>query len=169
MLFLDEPTTGLDPQSRTVLWELIRELVRDGTTVLLTTQYLEEADRLATRVVVVNEGRIIADDTPAVLKTRLGNTVIELGMGDEARAVRAATVLGGQLAEPPEREGALLRLASRDGSRLLLDVLHSLDTSGLVPSTVTVRESSLDDVFLALTGHRTRTGSDGPASSGGTS
>jgi len=157
VLFLDEPTTGLDPQSRTALWELIRELVRDGTTVLLTTQYLEEADRLATRVVVVNEGRIIADDTPAVLKARLGNTVIELGMGDEARAEEAAAVIAGRLAEAPEREGALLRLASRDGSRLLLDVLHSLDESALVPQTVTVRESSLDDVFLALTGHRTGT------------
>ncbi|MBP0449361.1 ATP-binding cassette domain-containing protein [Kitasatospora sp. RG8] len=156
VLFLDEPTTGLDPQSRTALWELIRELVRDGTTVLLTTQYLEEADRLATRIVVVNEGRIIADDTPAVLKTRLGNTVIELGMGDEGRAVRAAAVIAGRTGEPPEREGALLRLASRDGSRLLLDVLHSLDTGHLVPHTVTVRESSLDDVFLALTGHRTQ-------------
>lgn len=156
VLFLDEPTTGLDPQSRTALWELIRELVRDGTTVLLTTQYLEEADRLATRVVVVNEGRIIADDTPAVLKARLGNTVIELGMGDEARAVRATSLIANRVGEPPEREGALLRLASRDGSRLLLDVLHSLEAGRLVPHTVTVRESSLDDVFLALTGRRTR-------------
>ncbi|WP_043173766.1 daunorubicin resistance protein DrrA family ABC transporter ATP-binding protein [Streptomyces sp. NRRL B-24484] len=174
VLFLDEPTTGLDPHSRTALWELIRELVRDGTTVLLTTQYLEEADRLAGRVVVVNEGRIIADDTPAALKTRLGNTVIELGMGDETRAVRAATLLTDRLGEPPEREGVLLRLASRDGSRLLLDVLHSLDGSSLVPHTVTVRESSLDDVFLALTGHRTgpdRSAEDGagdPATPGGT-
>ncbi|MEU2631252.1 ATP-binding cassette domain-containing protein [Kitasatospora sp. NPDC007106] len=174
VLFLDEPTTGLDPHSRTALWDLIRELVRDGTTVLLTTQYLEEADRLAGRVVVVNEGRIIADDTPAALKTRLGNTVIELGMGDETRAAQAATVLTDRLGEPPEREGVLLRLASRDGSRLLLDVLHSLDGNRLVPQTVTVRESSLDDVFLALTGHRTQAtgptedGADGPATTGGT-
>ncbi|MFG3052571.1 ATP-binding cassette domain-containing protein [Kitasatospora sp. NPDC048239] len=158
VLFLDEPTTGLDPQSRTALWELIRELVKDGTTVLLTTQYLEEADRLASRVVVVNEGRIIADDTPAVLKARLGNTVIELGMGDEARAERAAAVIADRVAESPEREGDLLRLASQDGSRLLIDVLHALEAGALVPRTVTVRESSLDDVFLALTGHRTRTG-----------
>ncbi|MEV7179577.1 ATP-binding cassette domain-containing protein [Kitasatospora sp. NPDC093679] len=174
VLFLDEPTTGLDPHSRTALWDLIRELVRDGTTVLLTTQYLEEADRLAGRVVVVNEGRIIADDTPAALKTRLGNTVIELGMGDETRAAQAATVLTDRLGEPPEREGVLLRLGSRDGSRLLLDVLHSLDGNRLVPQTVTVRESSLDDVFLALTGHRTRAarptedGADGQATTGGT-
>ncbi|MEW1910103.1 ATP-binding cassette domain-containing protein [Kitasatospora sp. NPDC085895] len=174
VLFLDEPTTGLDPHSRTALWDLIRELVRDGTTVLLTTQYLEEADRLAGRVVVVNEGRIIADDTPAALKTRLGNTVIELGMGDETRAAQAATVLTDRLGEPPEREGVLLRLGSRDGSRLLLDVLHSLDGNRLVPQTVTVRESSLDDVFLALTGHRTRAarptgdGADGRATTGGT-
>ncbi|MCU7826701.1 ATP-binding cassette domain-containing protein [Kitasatospora sp. DSM 101779] len=174
VLFLDEPTTGLDPHSRTALWDLIRELVRDGTTVLLTTQYLEEADRLAGRVVVVNEGRIIADDTPAALKTRLGNTVIELGMGDETRASQAAGLLTERLGEPPEREGVLLRLASRDGSRLLLDVLHSLESSRLVPHTVTVRESSLDDVFLALTGHRTQPvrsaqdGADSPATPGGT-
>ncbi|MER8185027.1 ATP-binding cassette domain-containing protein [Kitasatospora sp. NPDC094015] len=169
VLFLDEPTTGLDPQSRTALWELIRELVGDGTTVLLTTQYLEEADRLAARVVVVNEGRIIADDTPAALKTTLGNTVIELGMGDESRAQQAAAVLAGRLPEPPEREGALLRLAARDGSALLIEVLHALEAAGLVPRTVTVRESSLDDVFLALTGHRAEGGRNpGAAPEGGT-
>ncbi|MFJ1707527.1 ATP-binding cassette domain-containing protein [Kitasatospora sp. NPDC088346] len=168
VLFLDEPTTGLDPQSRTALWQLIRELVGDGTTVLLTTQYLEEADRLAARVVVVNDGRIIADDTPAALKARLGNTVIELGMGDDARAGRAAAVIAGSTAEAAEQEGALLRLASRDGSRLLLDVLHSLESAGLVPRTVTVRESSLDDVFLALTGHRTGTAASASAASAST-
>ncbi|WP_344439760.1 ATP-binding cassette domain-containing protein [Kitasatospora nipponensis] len=165
VLFLDEPTTGLDPQSRNALWELIRELVGDGTTVLLTTQYLEEADRLAERVVVVNEGRIIADDSPAALKARLGNTVIELGMGDPARAARAAAALDGRLAQAPEVEGARLRLTSPDGSEALLDVLHLLETGGLVPRTVAVRESSLDDVFLALTGHRTDPPAD-PAAAG---
>ncbi|WP_371483219.1 ATP-binding cassette domain-containing protein [Kitasatospora sp. NBC_00315] len=164
VLFLDEPTTGLDPQSRNALWGLIRELVNDGTTVLLTTQYLEEADRLASRVVVVDEGRIIVDDTPAALKARLGNTVIELAMGDEDRAARAVAVLTGRLPEPPAREGPLLTLASRDGSRLLLEALHLLDESGLVPRAVAVRESSLDDVFLALTGHRTASG--GPTAAG---
>src|SRR5437667_3250951 len=90
VLFLDEPTTGLDPEGRNELWEVIRELVADGTTVLLTTQYLEEADRLADRIVVVNDGRVIADDTPAALKSKLGSTVTELGLADGGQAVRAA-------------------------------------------------------------------------------
>src|SRR5215208_6958676 len=89
VVFLDEPTTGLDIFSRNELWEMIRELVADGTTVLLTTQYLEEADRLAQRVAVVDDGRVIANDTPVALKAQLGSIVIELGMGDADRAVQA--------------------------------------------------------------------------------
>jgi len=170
ILFLDEPTTGLDPQSRNALWELIRELVREGTTVLLTTQYLEEADQLAERVVVVDEGRVIADDTPAALKAHLGNTVIELDMGDQQHAARAAKTIDGRLglAEAAEIEGSQLRLPCRDAFGLLRDILNLLEADGLVPRTVAVRESSLDDVFLALTGHRTWTGSGTePATAGG--
>ncbi|WP_431682649.1 ATP-binding cassette domain-containing protein [Kitasatospora sp. KL5] len=155
VLFLDEPTTGLDPQSRIALWALIRDLVDDGTTVLLTTQYLEEADRTAARVVVVDEGRIIADDTPAALKARLGDTVIELAMGDRDRAARAAAALVPGLGAAPQQEGDLLRLGAQDGARLLMDVLHVMDEAGLAPRRVAVREPSLDDVFLSLTGHRT--------------
>ncbi|PJN24892.1 ATP-binding cassette domain-containing protein [Kitasatospora sp. CB02891] len=158
VLFLDEPTTGLDPQSRTALWELIRELVADGTTVLLTTQYLEEADRLAHRVAVLAEGRVVADDTPHALKSRLGTTVLELGMGEDPRAVRAAALITDKLRHAPERDGALLRLPSPDGSLLLMDVLHALESEQLTPRTIAVRESSLDDVYLALTGHRTSGG-----------
>ena len=158
VVFLDEPTTGLDPQSRNALWELIRELVSDGTTVLLTTQYLEEADQLAERVVVVDEGRVIADDTPAALKTHLGNTVIELDMDDQSDAVKAADVIAGRLGETPQVEGTRLRLSPRNASGLLRGILNLLEADGLVPRTVAVRESSLDDVFLALTGHRTQTG-----------
>ncbi|MFG2820431.1 ABC transporter ATP-binding protein [Kitasatospora sp. NPDC048365] len=155
VLFLDEPTTGLDPQSRTALWQLIRELVADGTTVLLTTQYLEEADRLAHRVAVLAEGRVVADDAPGVLKARLGTTVIELGMGEDPRAARAADLVRDRLRLAPEQEGALLRLATPDGSLLLLDLLHLLEGEALAPRTIAVREASLDDVYLALTGHRT--------------
>jgi len=155
VLFLDEPTTGLDPQSRNALWDKIRELVGEGTTVLLTTQYLEEADKLAERVVVIDHGRVIVDDTPALLKARLGNTVIELDMAEARRAARAAALIGDGFAERPDVDGSRLSLASRDGSRPLLDVLHVLEGNDLVPRTVAVRESSLDDVFLALTGHRT--------------
>jgi ABC-2 type transport system ATP-binding protein len=160
VVFLDEPTTGLDLPSRNELWEMIRELVAEGTTVLLTTQYLEEADRLAERIVVVDGGRVIANDTPAALKGQLGSTVIELGMGDAARAARAEELLSRMLATRPEQQGATIRLTSGNGSRELIDVLRALDDSGLAPATLAVREPSLDDVFLALTGHRTE---DDPA------
>jgi ABC-type multidrug transport system ATPase subunit len=153
VVFLDEPTTGLDLQSRNALWEMIRELVAEGTTVLLTTQYLEEADRLAQRIAVVDGGRVIADDTPAALKAQLGSTVIELGMGDATRAVRAEDLVT-RMAGRPERDGATLRLTSDDGSRLLIDVLRLLDDQDLAPTTLAVRDPSMDDVFLALTGHR---------------
>ncbi|ROR45157.1 ATP-binding cassette domain-containing protein [Kitasatospora cineracea] len=168
VLFLDEPTTGLDPQSRTALWELIRELVAEGTTVLLTTQYLEEADRLAQRVAVLAEGRVVADDSPHALKARLGTTVLELGMGEDPRATRAAALLADRLRHAPERDGAVLRLPSADGSLLLMDVLHALEAERLAPRTIAVRESSLDDVYLALTGHRTAPPPAGPAAAAST-
>src|SRR6266536_4625956 len=163
VVFLDEPTTGLDLHSRNELWETIRELVADGTTVLLTTQYLEEADRLADRVAVVDGGRVIANDTPFALKSQLGNTVIEMGMADGARAAQAEELLSGMLAAPPERDGATVRLTSNSGSRVLIEVLRSLDDHDLAPVTLAVREPSLDDVFLALTGHRAEDGTAAPA------
>jgi ABC-2 type transport system ATP-binding protein len=153
VLFLDEPTTGLDPYSRNEVWAMIGELVADGTTVVLTTQYLEEADRLAARVAVVDGGRVIANDTPAALKARLGDTVIELGLSDPAAAERARDVLAATAVGVPELEGTSIRLSSADGARLLIDALRVLDAEGIVPTTLTVREPSLDDVFLALTGH----------------
>jgi ABC-2 type transport system ATP-binding protein len=153
VVFLDEPTTGLDLPSRNELWEMIRELVAEGTTVLLTTQYLEEADRLAERIAVVDGGRVIANDSPATLKGQLGTTVIELGMGEPARAAYAEQLLSRMLTASPEQEGATIRLTSGNGSRELIDVLRALDDQGLAPATLAVREPSLDDVFLALTGH----------------
>src|SRR5438477_4656035 len=112
VLFLDEPTTGLDPEGRNELWEVIRELVADGTTVLLTTQYLEEADRLADRIVVINDGRVIADDTPAALKSKLGSTVTELGLAD-ASEVSAAEALLARLGDVrTERDGTAIRITS---------------------------------------------------------
>jgi daunorubicin resistance ABC transporter ATP-binding subunit len=153
VVFLDEPATGLDLPSRNELWEMIRELIAEGTTVLLTTQYLEEADRLAERIAVVDGGRVIANDTPAALKSQLGTTVIELGMGEPARAAYAEQLLSRMLTARPEQEGAIIRLTSGNGSRELIDVLRALDDQGLAPVTLAVREPSLDDVFLALTGH----------------
>jgi ABC-2 type transport system ATP-binding protein len=151
VLFLDEPTTGLDLQSRNGLWEMINELVSEGTTVLLTTQYLEEADRLAERVAVIDHGQVIANDAPSVLKAQLGSTVAELGFDDASIAEQARALLTGR--HPGvEREGAMVRLSSNEGPRLLVDVLRELDGAGLAPATLAVHEPSLDDVFLSLTG-----------------
>jgi daunorubicin resistance ABC transporter ATP-binding subunit len=151
VLFLDEPTTGLDLPSRNELWDMIRELVGEGTTVLLTTQYLEEADRLAQRVAVVDQGRVIANDAPSALKAQLGSTVAEIGFEDEATSERARGLLSGRYPSL-EKEGNTVRLNTNEGPRVLIDVLRELDTAGLSPSTLAVHEPSLDDVFLALTG-----------------
>jgi daunorubicin resistance ABC transporter ATP-binding subunit len=153
VLFLDEPTTGLDPYSRNEVWAMVGELVADGTTVVLTTQYLEEADRLASRVAVIDGGRVIANDPPAELKARLGSTVIELGFADAQTATRARDVLAGTRSFSPELEETTVRLTTHEGARLLVDALRGLDGDGIVPASLTVREPSLDDVFLALTGH----------------
>jgi daunorubicin resistance ABC transporter ATP-binding subunit len=158
VLFLDEPTTGLDLHSRNALWDTIRELVAEGTTVLLTTQYLEEADRLANRVAVVDVGRVIAEGTPAELKASLGSTVIEFGMSGDDDAARAEGLLSGLGA--PEREGTVIRLPSTDGPRALMGVLRALDDQGLYPATLTVRDPSLDDVFLRLTGRHAEPASE---------
>jgi len=152
VLFLDEPTTGLDPSSRNELWALIRELVADRTTVLLTTQYLEEADHLTERLAVIDHGQVIADDSPARLKARLGRTVIELDMGEAGRAERAAPVVAAVDGGSVERDGSTLRLTSGDGSRVLVDVLHVLDGQALTPAALEVRAPTLDEVFLLLTG-----------------
>jgi daunorubicin resistance ABC transporter ATP-binding subunit len=153
ILILDEPTTGLDLHSRNELWEMIRELVREGTTVLLTTQYLEEADRLADRVAVIDHGHVIANDTPAALKAQLGDTVAELGFEDEELAERARGLLDGGSAAV-ERDGPTVRLSSNEGPRVLIDVLRRLDSASMSPSTLAVHQPSLDDVFLSLTGRR---------------
>jgi daunorubicin resistance ABC transporter ATP-binding subunit len=154
VLFLDEPTTGLDLPSRNELWAMIRELVADGTTVLLTTQYLEEADLLAQRIAVVDGGRVIANDTPVALKSQLGSTVIELDMGEPVQAGGAEAILKQLPSGHVERDGVVIRLTTDDGTHLLMDALRALDGAGLAPAHLAVREPSMDDVFLALTGHR---------------
>src|SRR5438067_3082306 len=152
VLFLDEPTTGLDPEGRNELWEVIRALVSDGTTVLLTTQYLEEADRLADRVVVIDGGRVIADDTPTALKGRMGSTVTELRFSHESEAAAGERLIRETDGLRAELDGPVVRITSTDGARVLIDVLREMDARGLVPAGLTVREPSLDDVFLSLTG-----------------
>ncbi|MEX2274730.1 MAG: ATP-binding cassette domain-containing protein [Actinomycetota bacterium] len=154
VLFLDEPTTGLDLTSRNELWDMLRELVADGTTVLLTTQYLEDADQLASRIAVVDGGKVIANDTPQRLKAQLGDTVVEMGFADETIAERATGLLTGGASSRArvEREGDLIRVSSDQGPHMLVDVLRRFDSEGIEPMTLAVREPSLDDVFLTLTG-----------------
>jgi ABC-2 type transport system ATP-binding protein len=151
VLFLDEPTTGLDLRSRNALWDMIKELVAEGTTVLLTTQYLEEADRLADRLAVIDEGRVIAVGTATDLKARLGRSVIELSMSDEAAALRANGALA-RLGDV-EQEGLTIRVPGAVAGGAM-EVLRVLDGVGLEAETLMVREPSLDDVFLQLTGHK---------------
>ncbi len=153
VLFLDEPTTGLDPHSRNQLWDLVRELVAANTSVLLTTQYLEEADRLTQRVAVIDRGRVIANDSPTNLKS-LGSTAIELTLADEPTATRASAIVARAVPGDVERNGRVVRFTSNDGTRLLIEVLHALDVQRICPNGLEVREPSLDDVFLLLTDRR---------------
>jgi len=161
VLFLDEPTTGLDPQGRNELWAVIEHLVSSGTTVLLTTQYLEEADMLADNIVVIDHGAVIAEGTATELKERLGATVIEITMRDDdatARATEALTPVGGA-----SRDGRLIRVnvPGGAGASSMLEAVRILDGEHLDPATMVLREPTLDDVFLELTGHTTVDGDEG--------
>jgi ABC-2 type transport system ATP-binding protein len=153
VLFLDEPTTGLDPRSRVELWSVIEELVREGTTLLLTTQYLEEADRLADRISVVDRGRVIAEGTSAELKSRLGGSVVEVRLADAAEAERVAATLSEAGDQPAAVEDDVVRVPAADGTATLAEVVRRLDAAGVQARHLQLREPSLDDVFLALTGH----------------
>jgi ABC-2 type transport system ATP-binding protein len=147
LIFLDEPTTGLDPRSRRELWQIVREQVADGVTVLLTTQYLDEADQLAHRVGVLDRGRIIAEGTPAQLKSRVPGGHVEVQFTDAARLAEMAAVLPEATADP---ESLTLRMAN-DGVASLRRLLDRLDDDAV--AGLTVQSADLDDVFLALTGH----------------
>jgi ABC-2 type transport system ATP-binding protein len=154
VLFLDEPTTGLDLYSRKQLWAVIENLQSEGTTLLLTTQYLEEADHLADDIVVIDRGQVIAQGAPAQLKSRIGGTVVEVGFPDPGAGRRAHSFVAKFACRPPEVDGTEVRFEVADGARVLVDALRTLDGEGLAPETIAVREPSLDDVFLALTGRR---------------
>ena len=154
LLILDEPTTGLDPQSRNDVWSFIRELVADGTTVLLTTQYLDEADNLADHIVVIDHGKVIANGTPRELKARMGADVLELHLEDASELEPTAAALRGVGSGEPSIDAGDRRitLPVHQGAADLMSAVRRLDEQGIVPSDVSLRRPSLDDVFLALTG-----------------
>jgi len=154
LLFLDEPTTGLDPQSRQDLWGIIEGLVEGGTTVLLTTQYLEEADRLAKQLVVLDHGKIIAEGTSQELKTRLGSTVLTVTFLNTDDARRGADLIADLSPKPAIVEGTVVDLTVDRGPVLAAEALRRLDGAGITLAGLSLREPSLDDVFLNLTGHK---------------
>jgi ABC-2 type transport system ATP-binding protein len=154
VLFLDEPTTGLDPQSRQDLWGVIENLVSGGTTVLLTTQYLEEADRLARNIVVVDHGRVIAEGTPAELKANLGTSVVSITLSDNEAAHRAAALVAPLVDKAPNVDHTVVELTVENGPKIGAEVLRTLDGAGVAIAGLALREPSLDDVFLSLTGHK---------------
>jgi ABC-2 type transport system ATP-binding protein len=161
VLFLDEPTTGLDPTSRVRMWEVIRALVADGVTLLLTTQYLDEADELADRIVVIDHGRVIAQGSAAELKAQTGGVRLEVTLSEPHP--EAAGALGAFLAGPADvsHDGLRLRAPARSASGLATTVVRALDEAGITVDDVQVRQPSLDDVFFALTGHPTASSAEG--------
>ncbi len=154
VLFLDEPTTGIDPRSRIDVWRLITELVDTGTTVLLTTQYLDEADQLADRIAVIDEGRLISEGTSDDLKDTLGTAVIELIVPEDrqAEAIQALRAISGS--EPTiDAETRRITTPAAEGPRTLTQVVRALDGASIAPTDIALHKPSLDDVFLTLTGH----------------
>jgi ABC-2 type transport system ATP-binding protein len=151
VIFLDEPTTGLDPRSRRELWQIVRELVADGVTILLTTQYLEEADQLADRIAVLDGGRIVAEGTAAELKRLVPGGHIRLRLADPAALAAAALALG---ATSVDEDSRTVRISSDGGIDSLRSVLDRLAAAGITAEELSVHTPDLDDVFLALTGGR---------------
>src|SRR5579859_944574 len=151
VLFLDEPTTGLDPRSRLAMWAIIKNLLATGTTILLTTQYLDEADQLADRIVVIDGGKVIAEGTPSALKHRVGNDLLELTFRDDESFSRAVAALGADVIDANARESSATVIIKDTNS----DVKRALDLlaqAGIAVQSLAVHKPTLDDVFLSLTG-----------------
>jgi oleandomycin transport system ATP-binding protein len=153
ILFLDEPTTGLDPRSRLGMWQIVRELVADGVTVLLTTQYLDEADELADDIAVVDHGRVIATGTPAQLKARTGAQPLVVRPADAADLPIVTSIVRDLTGEAPVVDGTTVTAAVTDAA-LLPAVVRRLDDADVLVAELALRDASLDEVFLSLTGHR---------------
>ena len=155
VLFMDEPTTGLDPRSRLVLWELIRDLQKEGTTLLLCTQYLEEADNLCDRIAVIDLGTVIAEGTSQELKDKIGGEVLELHVASEHLSRAAAALLGLGAGEPTiDEETHLIRVpVGSEGPTVLLETVRRLDDANIAIEDIALHRPTLDDVFLSLTGH----------------
>jgi ABC-2 type transport system ATP-binding protein len=150
IIFLDEPTTGLDPRSRRTMWDIIRQLVADGVTIFLTTQYLDEADRLADRIAVLDQGRLVAQGTPSDLKRQVPGSHVRLQFSDVRELDAAARVLTGSTRDD---EDLALRVPTDGGVKSLRALLAQLDEYSINPEEFSVHTPDLDDVFLALTGH----------------
>src|SRR4051794_24680684 len=159
IIFLDEPTTGLDPRSRRVMWDIVGELLADGVTVLLTTQYLEEADRLANRIALLDAGRIVAQGTPSELKRLVPGGSVRLEFGDPSSLDRAAVALS---AGTRDDQSLALQLRTDGGVHSLRALLDRLDDASIEVAGLSVKSADLDDVFLSLTGRRD--GQEVPAS-----
>ena len=157
VLFLDEPTTGLDPRSRRQVWQMISSLVQEGSTILLTTQYLEEADELADRIAVVDSGRVIAEGTSDDLKDRVGGDLIEVTVSTDADLSRAAAVARSHLSTEPSVDVTQRRISgpTRNGTSTLAVLVRELDAAGIAAVDLQLHRPSLDDVFLTLTGRET--------------
>jgi oleandomycin transport system ATP-binding protein len=153
VLFLDEPTTGLDPRSRLDMWQIVRELVADGVTVLLTTQYLEEADQLANEIAVIDHGRVIATGTPAQLKARTGAQPLVVRPADAADLPVVTAIVHDLTGATPSVDGTSVTAAVTDPG-VLPAVVRRLDDANVVVAELALRDASLDEVFLSLTGHR---------------
>jgi ABC-2 type transport system ATP-binding protein len=162
VLFLDEPTTGLDPRSRFAMWDIIRELVADGTTLLLTTQYLEEADVLANRIAVIDHGRVIAEGTADELKARVGGErlAVTLARGSDFDAALRVLAPYGEGEVHTDRAQCTILVPVTNGARLLANAIRDLDGVGVVLDDLGLRRPTLDDVFLTLTGHAAEEESD---------
>ncbi|HSX47004.1 MAG TPA: ATP-binding cassette domain-containing protein [Patescibacteria group bacterium] len=156
VLFLDEPTTGLDPRTRLGLWDIIRDLVKEGTTILLTTQYLDEADALANKIAVIDRGKVIAEGTSNQLKAKLGGDVVEFSIADPKLHPKALAAVEGIGKKAPsfDEETQLVRVPVTDGSKDLLAIVRALDKARLEPTGLALHRPSLDDVFLTLTGQK---------------